>query len=145
MTTSSSVCVDASLLVKLAVPEEDSDKAENVWRTWQNDQVKVYAPGLVLYEFVSVIRKRVRRELMTIEEAEFSIDQLLALPLSLVNSVDLHKTAYRVAVELDIASVYDAHYVALAMAMDCELWTADEKLYNMARERFPLVRWLGAA
>lgn len=30
----SSVCVDASLVLKLVLPEADSDRAHRLWRSW---------------------------------------------------------------------------------------------------------------
>ena len=39
--------------------------------------------------------------------------------------------------------MYDAHYLALAEALDCEFWTADEKLVRMATPIAGNVRWIG--
>ncbi len=35
---------------------------------------------------------------------------------------------------------YDAHYLALAERENCELWTADERLYNSVKEQFSWVQ-----
>jgi predicted nucleic acid-binding protein len=56
---------------------------------------------------------------------------------------DSHRRSLALAAELDIASAYDAHYLALAEELDCELWTADSRLYNAVRDRFPRIRMLG--
>ena len=40
-------------------------------------------------------------------------------------------------------AAYDAHYLALAEMMDCEFWTADERLFNAVRDELSWVRWLG--
>lgn len=42
-----------------------------------------------------------------------------------------------------ISTIHDAHYLALAQTLDCEFWTADERLYNAVRDQLPWVRWLG--
>jgi predicted nucleic acid-binding protein len=65
--------------------------------------------------------------------------------LNIIRTQDAHRDALRLARRLGLRSTYDAHYLALADDLDCEFWTADERLYNAVRERFPLIRWLGAA
>jgi predicted nucleic acid-binding protein len=40
-------------------------------------------------------------------------------------------------------AAYDAHYLALAEMMNCEFWTADERLFNAVRDKLSWVRWLG--
>jgi predicted nucleic acid-binding protein len=40
-------------------------------------------------------------------------------------------------------ATYDAHYLALAEMMDCEFWTADERLFNAVRDELSWARWLG--
>jgi predicted nucleic acid-binding protein len=142
--TDSKICADASLLVKLALPEVGSDDARTLWESWLYTNVEVFAPRLVMYEFVSAVRQAIRRQKFSTHEADAAIDRLLALELTLFDSDDLHKTAYSLANELDVASAYDAHHLALAMMMDCEFWTADSRLYNSVSDRFPLIRLLGA-
>lgn len=36
------------------------------------------------------------------------------------------------------------HYLALAEALDCELWTADERFYRAASSGHTRVRWIGS-
>ena len=38
---------------------------------------------------------------------------------------------------------YDAHYLALAEHLGCELWTADEKFWQATNGTFKWVRWVG--
>ena len=40
-------------------------------------------------------------------------------------------------------TAYDAKYLALAEMMNCEFWTADERLFNAVRDELSWVRWLG--
>lgn len=143
--SNSSVCADASLLIKLSLPEDGSDRANQLWLGWNRDRVSVVAPNLVLYEFVSAVWQCLRRNVMSVEQADRALEELLALPLVLANSLELHSSAFRMAGNFNLPSSYDAHYLALAAEMECEFWTADERLYNSVRDRFPLIRWVGAA
>lgn len=38
--------------------------------------------------------------------------------------------------------IYDASYLAVAHLYDCELWTADGRLYNAVHSKLPWVRWI---
>ena len=54
----------------------------------------------------------------------------------------LYERALRIAVKHGRPTVYDCQYVALADMKKCELWTADERLFNALRDAFPLIRYL---
>ena len=74
-----------------------------------------------------------------------SLNDFLAIPIRLLRSPDLHRRAFELADELGLSAAYDAHYLAVAEAHECEFWTADERLFNAVREGFPLIRLLGLA
>ncbi len=48
-----------------------------------------------------------------------------------------------ISLSVSIARAYDAQYMALAVRLDCEFWTADERLVNSTQEQFSRIRWLG--
>ncbi len=48
-----------------------------------------------------------------------------------------------IASELTQGAVYDSHYLALAQILDCDLWTADEKFFKIARQAADNIRWIG--
>ena len=47
------------------------------------------------------------------------------------------------AAELGQQAAYDAHYLALAEALNCRFWTADRPFFTAARLVTDRVRWLG--
>lgn len=55
----------------------------------------------------------------------------------------LSDTATDIAQRTNRPATYDAHYIALAQREGCELWTADERLYNGVHAVYPFVRWIG--
>ena len=55
----------------------------------------------------------------------------------------MHVTAMQLAGELRQGAAYDAHYLALAESLDCELWTADQRFYGAANAVIGNVRWIG--
>jgi predicted nucleic acid-binding protein len=136
----SPICVDASFVVKLGIPEAGSDQVEDLWREWHHGGREIVAPHLLHCEIASVICHAVYRGRITPEEGLQVLEHLLALPIRLLAPERLHITACKIAIELGHPAAYDAHYLALAQNLGCELWTGDRRLYKTVREKMPWVR-----
>jgi len=126
--TKSTVCVDANLVIKLAIEEEASDRAREKWAEWQRGDTEVVAPSLLPYEVTSVLRNKVHRGLVLPDEASDALAELLSLPVSVISAPDIHQRAWRLATEFGRPNAYDAHYLAVAEMMNCPFWTADRRL-----------------
>jgi predicted nucleic acid-binding protein len=137
------ICADASLTLKLVLAEPDSPVARSLWAEWEEQNVGVVSPSLWAYEVTSVIRNKVHRGKITPDEGEKAFATIHKLGIRLITPPDLHERAWEMAKKLNRSAAYDAHYLALAQTLDCEFWTADERLYNATRDQFPRVRWLG--
>ena len=139
----SRVCVDASIIVALVTTEVQSKKALALWMDWMNKDYKVIAPVLLRFEVASAIRRKAFRGLLKPEDARRVLNEALSLDIEFVDSPRLTLHAFDLAARFNRPTTYDAHYLALAEMMDCEFWTADERLYNAVKGGFPLIRWLG--
>jgi len=126
----SSVCVDASFIVKLVLPEADSERAETLWTGWLETEVTVCAPALMPFEVTSAIRKHVQRGLVTAEHGATAVEAFSALgqDIVLAPAEDLHAPAWSLAARYQRPNPYDAYYVALAESLGCLLWSADDHL-----------------
>ncbi len=142
--TSSLVVVDASLLIKLWVPENLSEKAVRLQAAWADSGVERFAPSLIDYEIVSALNRKLLSGALSADQVDSALELAFEDSLQIIDTNDMHRDALRIARRLGLHSTYDAHYLAIADDLDCEFWTADERLYNAVRERFPLIRWLGA-
>lgn len=82
MNSTTEVCVDASLAVKLVVAEADSDKADALFDRWADDGNQLIAPVFFEVETDSILRQKVvlRREL-TPDQADIAFAKLQALPI----------------------------------------------------------------
>jgi predicted nucleic acid-binding protein len=67
----------------------------------------------------------------------------LDLPIEFHNPAGLHHEAIVLADALDLPATYDAHYLALAEHLGCELWTDDQRLIRQVTPSLPFVRWIG--
>lgn len=56
---------------------------------------------------------------------------------------DLYGRSLELASRLNQGAVYDAHYLALAETLDCELRTADESFFRVTSPVVENVRWMG--
>jgi predicted nucleic acid-binding protein len=80
---------------------------------------------------------------LSLKDATEQLDDFLALPIAYHNPVGLHHQALVLADALGLPATYDAHYLALAEHLGCELWTDDQRLLRHVAERLPFVRWIG--
>ncbi|MFH1177355.1 MAG: type II toxin-antitoxin system VapC family toxin, partial [Acidobacteriota bacterium] len=99
-------------------------------------------PGLLHYEVVNAAHRLVRAGRLRHETGERVVAAALALPITVVTGAEILQRAFALAQTLALPSAYDAHYLAVAKAHECELWTADARLATAARASFPLLRLL---
>lgn len=119
------VVVDASLVVKWLLEEEDSQEARRLSERWSSTGIQPAAPRLLMYEFADILHLKVRTGQSTIDEARKAFAELIALEIKLIDMESIHARAIRLATQLSQGAVYDSHYLALAEHLDCEFWTAD--------------------
>jgi predicted nucleic acid-binding protein len=135
-----SVVVDANVTLALVLPLPYSRLASQLWRRWESQDEKMFAPGLWGYEVVSGLRKAEVLRQMLRSDVDEALEVILALNVRLVPaSQELHMLAFEWARRLEQTTVYDAQYLALAEALGCPLWTADGRL---ARTALQYVDWV---
>ncbi len=122
------VVVDASVVVKWYGREVRDEAA----RRLQTDALALHAPDLIYPEVGNILWKKVRRGDITADAARAIVGALLGVPLT------VHPAATLLSPALDLSlstgrTAYDSLYLALAVALDCPVVTADEKLYNALR------------
>jgi len=142
---SSSICVDASLVLRTLVPAAHSDRAAARLTDWQAASSRLVAPALLAFEVTSVLRRLVHAGVLMPAEGEDAFEAFLRLEIRLTHRRDVFPLAWRLARELERPRAYDTAYLAVARLNACELWTADERLFNACRASLPWVRWVGEA
>ena len=117
--------VDANVAIKWFLPEIHSDEArlilESKWDLW--------APEYIWAEFGNTLRKKIRLEEVSIEEAEGILKDFLRFPVQTHGSKQLLNSAWSLAKDSG-ATIYDCLYLALAKARESSLVTADNKFYQ---------------
>lgn len=119
--------LDTSTLVRLYVPDGPiPEGAEASIEAAWNGRGVTLVPELALAEFAGVMRKKEARGEIAGEFVDRAIDELRALPLTVVGHRELLHDATRFA-RSSAVTVYDGLFVALAVARDAPLITADER------------------
>jgi len=137
------VVVDASLAVKWVLKEPYADEALALASEWAATETRPAAPCLLLLEATNVLHRRAALGHISPFQAKQLLAGLLNMGIEVRESPQLHLRALELAQELQMAAVYDTHYLALAEILGCDLWTADERFFNSVKEREPRVKWLG--
>ena len=138
----SRVVVDASVLLASVLKETYTPQAQIVLSQWNEMEQEICAPLLLQYEIVATMRRRVYVNDLTTEEARKRADLILALEITYFHDRSLLMRGFEIATELNRPRAYDSQYLALAERLDCEFWTADERLVNSVQNTYPWVRGL---
>src|SRR5437899_588006 len=119
------IVVDASVAVKWFLPEAHSAAAARLL----DAEFLLCAPDLIGPELANTVWKKVRRGEISRGEADEILAAFDNLAIEVIPTKVLLPAAFQVAVALD-RSVYDSLYVALAVAQECPLITADRKFHS---------------
>jgi predicted nucleic acid-binding protein len=139
----SPICVDASLVVALLIPERFSEAALALWKEWTLQDWQIVAPMLLRYEVTAAIYRKVLQEVIKPVDGRQALQHFLTLAIDWIDLPDLSLRAVDLAEKFRRPNTYDAHYLALAEHLDCPFWTGDERLYNAAHASFRGIFWLG--
>jgi predicted nucleic acid-binding protein len=137
--------LDASVAAKWFLPaagETLTLEAFGLLEKYTKGELRFLVPDLFWPEFGNILWKAVRLRRISRKAAEEALGALEARKIPTVPGSSLLREAFAIAVAFD-RTVYDGMYVALAVAANAPLVTADERLVNALATHFS-VRWLGS-
>ncbi|MEK6373717.1 MAG: type II toxin-antitoxin system VapC family toxin [Acidobacteriota bacterium] len=120
--------VDASVAFKWFSKEVHSAAASRLF----DGEAVLCAPDLIGPELGNALWKKIRRAEITAADAIEIIGAFGRIGVEIYPTAVLLPSALKLAVNLD-CTVYDCLYLALAVAKNCALVTADQRLYSAAR------------
>ena len=141
------IVADNSVATKWVFREELSDLADLLLAEQIAAAALIAVPRLLPFEFTNVALKRVRRNGLALDDALMAVDTLWSFPSEIHPRTTqeherIHHRALEFAAIYGLSAACDAHYVALAESIDCDLWTADRRLLREVGSQFPRVRSL---
>jgi predicted nucleic acid-binding protein len=122
--------VDASVVVKWFVPEIHSDAARRLLAGTH----QFVAPDLLFAEVANTVWKKVRRRELTAADGRRLIEDLDGIAVEAVPCRALAADAFVIA-DASGRTVYDSMYLALAVRLDTQMLTADNRLDASLRTR----------
>jgi predicted nucleic acid-binding protein len=135
--------VDASVAVKIFVPEVLSDEARKVFERFARENgAELIVPDFFFIECANVFWKWVQRSAYPSKDAQEHLRDLASLGLTVIPAQVIADEALRIALKHKITA-YDACYVATASLLKLPLITADEKLARQVAIGLGDVQWLG--
>jgi predicted nucleic acid-binding protein len=138
------ICLDASVAAKLILDEPWSDRADALVEATLRSGKSIVAPPLLRIEVTNIHLKSTQAvDGLSLGEAVARLETFLALPIEIRTLDDLHRRALVLAHEHGLPAAYDAHYLALAEALQCALWTDDRRLLRPVAGRLPFVHAIG--
>lgn len=142
--TPSAVVVDANIAIRAVLPMEDKPGILEKFANWHRSRRKIYAPDILVPEAVSVIRRGIFARWITEAEGQNAVEDVFRLGVEVIPSdAGLCQAALAWAARLGQSKAYDGFYLAVAERKEAELWTADERLHNGAKQRGLIwVRWV---
>lgn len=123
------IVVDASVVANVIADDGDDGRTA---RREIGSAAAVTAPDLVDVETVAVLRKRWLAGAISDQRFAAAVEDLEQLDFQRVPTLRLMRRAYQLRANV---SAYDATYVALAEALDCQLLTADQRLARSSGPR----------
>ena len=140
-TTTSPVCVDAGILVRLLTAQDDGT-IRGLWGRWREEGRSLIAPRLLRYAVTNALHRLRGANRLSDELTQEALRSALDLPVAIADDADLHHHALALAWRFGLPAAYDAHYLALAEREGAELWTTDRRLTNAVRHAFVWVHFV---
>lgn len=137
-----SVVVDASVALKLVLNESDSELAESLIKS-----TSIVAPEFMLLECGNGLWAAAPRSLISAAQAISGLSRIATSPFEWTPTAPFVEPALAIAIELN-RTIYDSHYLALAISRGSILVTADTKFAAAAEAHAvyrTFIRRLGAA
>ena len=127
--------VDASFAIRLVTPHIQRDFFKNLSDRWLAEGLILSAPSLWLYEITAVTTKLVRFGEFTDLQGRDLLKLLQNMGIELFEMDEsLIEKAFEWTIQLNRAAAYDSFYLALAEKLNCDFWTADQRLVNAVNQ-----------
>ena len=117
--------VDASVVVKWFIEENDSDKAILLRDKYIEGNVDFYVPSLLYFEVLNALKYSQLFNSSELNDAGESLENYGLKVVAIKN--ELRENMIKVALDHEL-SIYDACYLGLSIGLDKLFCTADEKI-----------------
>ena len=139
----SRICIDSSLALAWLTYDRNSTAANALRREWATNSVEMVAPPIFFAEVMSVLQQQVAAGRLLREEADEAFGICLSMPVKTLESEDVYRAAWRIGAEGAETSRSVAQYLGVVETEDCDFWTCDWSLADLARADGSRVKCFG--
>ena len=119
------IVIDASVVVKWFIEENDSDKALLLRDEFISGNVELFVPPLLYFEVLNALKYSQLFKPGELEDAGESLENYGFTVITIKDEIRKHMI--NAAIDYDL-SIYDASYLGLSISLDKLFCTADEKI-----------------
>ena len=130
------IIIDASVIVKWYIDENDSDKAEIIKEQFINEKINIIIPTLLNFEVLNALKYSKLFDLDELNSVGESIENY-GFNIIMIRD-EIREKMIEFAINHNI-SIYDASYIALAEKFNTQLITADEKIVKKLPKNLKLL------
>ncbi len=139
----SKICIDSSLALAWLLHDRNSSAANAMRQEWSNNGVELVTAPVFYTEIMSVLQQQLSAGKLLREEADEAFAICLDVPVRTVDSEDAYLAAWRFCADYDATTRSVAEYMAAAEVEDCEFWTTDWSLEDLAKGKNTRVKCIG--
>lgn len=119
------LCIDTSVWIPYLVAEQYQAQARILIDEALSQNTRIIAPTFAWTEVGSVLRKKTRAGIITIQEAQEIFEDFCELPIDYIETEAIRVKAWQIAADYGLSTLYDAVFLACAESFSAEFWTAD--------------------
>ena len=128
----SEIVIDANVVVKWFIEENDSDKARFLRDKFIEGKIELIIPTLLYFEVLNALKFSQLFDPSELDNAGESLENYGFKVVTVKNEIREHMI--KVAVDYDM-SIYDASYLGLSIVLGKTFCTADEKIIKKLPSR----------
>ena len=132
------VVLDSNVVVYL-ITEPDTTPSAHLWHAVSKSH-RVVMPALARWEITNAIYRIGLAGALSPQGVDSALVAMQQLPIHFDEGTRDHLRAVHIAREFNLKAAYDAHFIALAERLECELLTADKELHRSVAAHLPWVR-----
>lgn len=121
----SEIVIDASVVVKWFIEENDSDKARLLRDKFIDGKIELIVPSLLYFEVLNALKYSQLFDLSELNDAGESLENYGFKVITIKKKIRKHMIKFAVDHEI---SIYDASYLGLSIGLGKIFCTADEKI-----------------
>ena len=119
--------LDSNIIIYL-ITEPDNTPSARLWHELYQTHL-IVMPSLARWEMANAFYRIGRAGKMSTRMVDSALVVMQQLSIRFDNGAD-HLRAIHIARQFDLKAAYDAHFLALAERLGCDLWTADKELHR---------------